>query len=167
MTAPFSSVSSIDITDLDPSEIYLLVISVKHGGANGRYYLKGNGDTGSNYQYCVRWTTDNGSVNGTGSGGGGSTKTHGLLSPAGADNGGIRPGEHWSGQLHISTEYDDPSWTLVRQYTAWDYTYYEFGAVCADVSGLVRHHGGSNLSSITIFPDVGDMTGEYTLYRHE
>jgi hypothetical protein len=56
---------------------------------------------------------------------------------------------------------------LIKHYTVWDQSEYGPGAQCLDVSGIVRHHGGSNLSYITIYPTAGNMTGEYTLYEYE
>jgi hypothetical protein len=165
-SASFSSATSVDIMGLSPDTHYLLIIRVKHGGAIGRYYLRVNGDVGQNYQYGVRWVSDNGTAkDGTGSGGSGATRTYGMLSPADTDS--IRATEHWNGSLDISTNYNDPSWTMIRQHTLWDYNQYPYGSASSEASGFVRHHGGSNLSYITIYPTAGTMTGEYTLYRYE
>jgi len=165
--ASFEVVSHTTVSGLSPHRNYLLKIRItSHSADPARYIIRVNGDAGSNYQYTVRWTTADGVSGGMGSGSGMVTD-HGLLSPAGADCTGVLASERWSGDIHISTAHDKPSWTYIRQDTIWDFTEHTPYPYCADVSGVIRYHGSASLSSIEIGETgTGEMSGEWELYEY-
>jgi len=88
-----------------------------------------------------------------------------LIEDSGGDGGGIRDGEHWGGEIRFETLYGSNNYVIGTFSLTYDFMNYGPGATTDFTRGSFRYHGLSSLSSITIYPSAGNMTGDYALYE--
>lgn len=138
---------------LTPGTHYKIIFSMAQNTSNGITYLRFNADSGTNYKWSANaFNTNGASVSASNNG-----DTEIQISGGTA----VGAGDYAVGEIDFNTVPGDN--TVV--YGTYSNSLSDANPFLVSVAGALKYDGGSDLSSVTILPSAGTITGTFKLYE--
>lgn len=152
--SPVASSTFTFTTVLQPDTRYQVVYIVLQNTANGNLQVRFNADAGANYKWTVEGINTNGGAAVSGFSNGDTKIELDATSQIGA-------GQYAIGDFDFSTVPGDNTFV----YGTGRIGFSDANPFLVGQDGGFHYNGGAALSSITVFPSAGTITGTFKLYK--